>query len=114
MRNIYRYFRSVINSLIFLNWSYVFIFKKTNIGLVLTALLSNFIGNVLNSNSLVVGNSFNTKVLSSTFGNIEGNVQVLNVYDVNSTSVIDGLLVNSINVVTREEINSELLKKDNS
>ena len=71
---------------------------------------TNFIGNVLNSNSLVVGNSFNTKVLSSTFGNIEGNVQVLNVYDVNSTSVIDGLLVNSINVVTREEINSELLK----
>lgn len=70
----------------------------------------NFIGDVINSNSVVVGNSFNTKVLTSTFGNVNGNFEVLNLYDVNNTSLVTGSLINDVNVVTREEINKTLLE----
>lgn len=70
---------------------------------------SNLIGNVSYSSSLLLSNSFNTKVANSTFGNVSGVVQVTNVYDVNNSNVISGVLDNNINVVSRENINKTLL-----
>ena len=68
-----------------------------------------FIGDMVSNSEFKVGNSFNTQVLSSTFGNVSGNVEVINLYDVNSTNVIQGSLSGTVNVVERNEINKELL-----
>ena len=70
---------------------------------------TNLIGDVINNASLVLGNSFNTVSATSTFDIVTGSVEVMNVYDVNSTAATSGSLTGTVNVLTEEQINKELL-----
>ena len=96
----------IVNSIV--NNSSTVINKVYNNG-ELIGTTTNFIGNVSNSNTVLISNAFNTKVLNNTFGNVSGNTEVLNVYDVNSSNTISGNLNGTKNVVTKENINKTLL-----
>lgn len=82
--------------------------KVYNIGS-LTGTKTSLIDTVYNSNSFVVGNSFNTKELSSTFNNVLGKVSVSKLYDINSKSVANGELTGNVSIVTLDKINKSLL-----
>lgn len=75
----------------------------------LSGTTTNLVGNIANSGSVILGNSFNTQSANTTFGNVSGTVQATNLYDVNSNAVISGSLTGSVNVVTEDSINKDLL-----
>ena len=76
---------------------------------VLTGTNTNFINKVINSNELIISDSFNTQSLTRTFNQVSGNVSVLNLYDVNSVSVNSGELTGEVNIVSKSDITKDLL-----